>query len=228
MRRISTQPCLYLASMVSGSNLAAFAVAALILVVIPGPSVLFLIGRALSLGRGPAIASVVGNGFGVYVVAILVAFGLGSLVQRSDVAFGVIKLVGAAYLVWLGVQAIRHRRDLANALGGTAAAAPMSRWRAVRQGFVVGFANPKALIIFGAVLPQFVDRKAGHVPEQMLLLSAVAFGIALISDSIWVLAASGIRGWFANNPRRLAAIGGAGGVAMIVVGVSVATTGRHD
>jgi threonine/homoserine/homoserine lactone efflux protein len=213
--------------MVSSTNLAAFAVAALILVVIPGPSVLFLIGRALSLGRGPAIASVVGNGFGVYVVAILVAFGLGSLVQRSDLAFGAIKLVGAVYLVWLGVQAIRHRRDLAKALG-TTATTPISRWRAVRQGFLVGFANPKALIIFGAVLPQFVDRKTGHVPEQMLLLSAVAFGIALITDSIWVLAASGVRGWFATNPRRLAAVGGLGGLAMIGVGVTVATTGRHD
>jgi threonine/homoserine/homoserine lactone efflux protein len=212
--------------MVSANNLAAFAVAALVLIVIPGPSVLFVIGRALSLGRGPAIASVVGNGFGVYVVAVLVAFGLGSLVERSDLAFGAVKAVGAAYLVWLGVQAIRHRHDLAAALATTAA--PTSHWRAVRQGFLVGFANPKALIIFGAVLPQFVDRKAGHVPEQMLLMSAVAFGLALISDTIWVLAASGIRGWFARNPRRLAAVGGAGGVAMIVVGVSVATTGRHD
>jgi threonine/homoserine/homoserine lactone efflux protein len=212
--------------MISGTNLAAFAATAFVLIVIPGPSVLFVIGRALSVGRGPAIASVVGNGFGVYVVAVLVAFGLGSLVQRSELAFAVVRVVGAAYLVWLGVQAVRHRRDLAAALGTTAA--PMSRWRAVRQGFLVGFANPKAFIIFGAVLPQFVDRTAGHVPEQMLLLSAVAFGMALISDTIWVLAASGVRGWFASNPRRLAAVGGAGGLAMIAVGVSVATTGRHD
>jgi threonine/homoserine/homoserine lactone efflux protein len=212
--------------MVSGTHLIAFAAAAFVLIVIPGPSVLFVIGRALSLGRGPAIASVVGNGLGVYVVAVLVAFGLGSLVQGSDLAFVAVKIVGAAYLVWLGTQAIRHRRDLAAALGATAV--PMSHWRAVRQGFLVGFANPKALIIFGAVLPQFVDRTAGRVPEQMLLLSAVAFGIALISDTIWVLAASGVRGWFASNPRRLAAVGGAGGLAMIAVGVSVATTGRHD
>jgi threonine/homoserine/homoserine lactone efflux protein len=212
--------------MVSGAQLVAFAAAAFVLVAIPGPSVLFLIGRALSLGRGPAIASVVGNGFGVYVVAVLVAFGLGSLVQRSDFAFGAVKVVGAAYLVWLGVQAIRHRHDLAAAL--TATAAPTSRWRAVRQGFVVGFANPKALIIFGAVLPQFVDRAAGHVPMQMLLLSAVAFGIALVTDTMWVLAASGVRAWFATNPRRLAAVGGVGGLAMIGVGVTVATTGRHD
>ena len=212
--------------MVSGTQLVAFAAAAFVLIVIPGPSVLFVIGRALSLGRGPAIASVVGNGLGVYVVAVLVAFGLGSLVQRSDLAFVAVKIVGAAYLVWLGTQAIRHRREFAAALGATAV--PMSHWRAVRQGFLVGFANPKALIIFGAVLPQFVNRTAGRVPEQMLLLSAVAFGIALISDTIWVLAASGVRGWFASNPRRLAAVGGAGGLAMIAVGVSVATTGRHD
>ncbi len=92
----------------------------------------------------------------------------------------------------------------------------------------MGFANPKALIIFGAVLPQFVDGAAGHVPEQMLILSAVAFVIALITDTIWVLAASGVRDWFATNPRRLAAVGGLGGLAMIGVGVTVVTTGRHD
>jgi threonine/homoserine/homoserine lactone efflux protein len=208
---------------VSVANLVAFAATAFVLVVIPGPSVLFAVGRALALGRGPAIASVVGNAFGVYLVAVLVAFGLGNVVQHSELAFTIIKVVGGAYLVWLGVQAIRHRRDLAEALGVTVA--PMSRWRALRQGFVVGFANPKALIIFGVVLPQFVDRASGHVPEQMLIEAAVvAFGIALITDTIWVLAASGVRGWFATNPRRLAAVGGVGGLAMIGVGVTVATT----
>jgi threonine/homoserine/homoserine lactone efflux protein len=213
--------------MVSGTQLIAFAATAFVLVAIPGPSVLFVIGRALSLGRGPAIASVVGNAFGVYLVAVLLAFGLGNVVQRSELAFTIIKIAGGGYLVWLGIQAIRHRRELADALGTTVA--PMSRWRALRQGFVVGFANPKALIIFGVVLPQFVHRSAGHIPEQMLVLAAVvAFGIALISDTVWVLAASGVRGWFANNPRRLAAVGGAGGLAMIAVGVTVATTGRHD
>jgi threonine/homoserine/homoserine lactone efflux protein len=151
---------------------------------------------------------------------------LGSIVQRSQVAFLVVKMAGAAYLVWLGVQAIRHRHEIANALAATTAADP-SRWRAIRQGFVVGFANPEALIIFGAVLPQFVDRSSGHVSEQMLLLALVAFGIALVSDTIWALAAGGVRAWFASNPSRLAVVGGTGGMAMIAVGVSVAT-GRHD
>jgi threonine/homoserine/homoserine lactone efflux protein len=212
--------------MISGAHAVAFAATAFVIIVIPGPSVLFVVGRALSLGRAPAIASVVGNALGVYGVAVMVAFGLGSVVQRSQIAFLVVKAVGAGYLVWLGVQAIRHRRNLAESL--TARAERTSSWRAVRQGFVVGIANPKALIMFGAVLPQFVDRRTGHVPVQMLILALIAFGIALLSDSVWVSIASTARGWFTNDPRRLAMIGGAGGLAMIGVGVTVAATGRND
>ena len=212
--------------MITLGNLLGFAVASMVLIAIPGPSVLFVIGRALSLGRASAIASVVGNAVGVYVVAVLVAFGLGTLVQRSDTAFTVIKLAGAAYLVLLGVQAFRHRHDIAAAL--EARVSQVSRWRAMRQGFIVGVGNPKALIIFGAVLPQFVDRQAGHVPEQMLLLSLVSFGIALVSDSLWAVAASAARSWFARNPRLLSAVGGAGGLALIGVGASVALTRRRN
>ncbi|MBN9621089.1 MAG: LysE family translocator [Actinobacteria bacterium] len=182
--------------------------------------------RPVRLCPLPAIASVVGNAIGVYGVAVMVAFGLGSVVQRSDTAFLVVKGVGALYLVWLGVQAIRHRRALAESLAARAGAT--SRWRAARQGFVVGIANPKALIMFGAVLPQFVDRHAGHVPAQMLVLALIAFVIALVSDTIWVTVASTARTWFTDDPRRLAMIGGTGGLAMIGVGVSVAVTGRHD
>lgn len=212
--------------MISVGGAAAFALTALIIIVIPGPSVLFVVGRALSLGRGPALASVVGNAVGVYGVAVMVAFGVGGIVQRSDTAFTVVKAVGALYLVWLGFAAIRHRRALAEALG--VAAKTSSRWRAARQGFVVGIANPKAVIMFGAVLPQFVDRRSGNLPLQMLMLALIAFVIALISDSVWVVIASRARTWFTDDPRRLSMIGGAGGLAMIGVGVSVAATGRHD
>jgi threonine/homoserine/homoserine lactone efflux protein len=211
---------------ISAADATAFALAALVIIVVPGPSVLFVVGRALSLGRGPAIASVLGNSLGVYCVAVLVAFGLGNVVQRSDTAFLIVKAVGAAYLVWLGVQAIRHRHALASALSSRPEMT--SRWRAARQGFTVGIANPKALIMFGAVLPQFVNRHAGHVPVQMLILALIAFAISLVSDSLWAVIASQARAWFTGNPRRLAAIGGAGGLAMIGVGVSVAATGRRD
>jgi threonine/homoserine/homoserine lactone efflux protein len=211
--------------MISAAHLAGYAVASFILIVIPGPSVLFVVGRALAHGRRTALATVCGSAAGNYVVAVCVAVGIGTLVQRSAVVFTVVKLAGAAYLIWLGVQAIRHRRALATAF--STAAAPRGTARAVREGFTVGVTNPKAFILFGAVLPQFVDRAAGHVPEQMLVLSLVSIAIGLTSDSAWGMAASTVRAWFARSPRRLEVVGGAGGLAMIGVGLTVAVTGRQ-
>jgi threonine/homoserine/homoserine lactone efflux protein len=93
---------------------------------------------------------------------------------------------------------------------------------------VVGVTNPKAYILFGAILPQFVNRGAGHVPAQMLLLALVSVSIGVLSDCTWGLAASGVRAWFARSPRRLELVGGAGGLAMIGLGITVALTGRKD
>jgi threonine/homoserine/homoserine lactone efflux protein len=92
----------------------------------------------------------------------------------------------------------------------------------------VGIANPKAYVLFAAVLPQFADRAAGHVPLQLALLSLVAFPIGLACDSAWGLAASAVRSWFARSPRRLELIGGLGGLAMLGLGVSLALTGRNS
>ena len=146
----------------------AFGLAAFILIVIPGPSVVFVIGRALAYGQGVALASVVGNSLGLFVVMSLVAFGLGAVVAESIVVFMVLKLAGAAYLVWLGVQALRHRRGLH--VEGGATRLPVSSARAMRQGFVVGVSNPKGFMIFAALLPQFVERGQGGVPMQMFVL----------------------------------------------------------
>jgi len=211
---------------ISGDHLAAFAATAFVLIVIPGPGVLFVVGRALAHGRSTALASVAGHAAGNWVVAVCVALGVGTIVARSATVFTALKLVGAAYLVWLGVQAFRRRDSLAGVLA--AAAAPRSGGRAVREGFVVGITNPKAVILFAAVLPQFVDRATGHVPAQMLLLSAICIVIGLATDSCWGLAASTARAWFARSPRRLGLVGGAGGLAMIGLGVTLAVTGRRD
>lgn len=210
----------------STGQLLAFALASLILIVIPGPSVLFVVGRALAHGRRTALASVLGNAFGVEVVAICVALGVGTLVQRSAVVFTAVKLAGGLYLVWLGVRAMRQRRGLVSAF--TQAQAPRGGRRAALEGFVVGVANPKAIILFAAVLPGFVNRQAGDVPGQMILLSLVSFTIALASDSAWSLVASTARSWFGRSPRRLELVGGAGGLAMIGLGISVAATGRKN
>jgi threonine/homoserine/homoserine lactone efflux protein len=210
----------------SASQITSYAIVSLVLIAIPGPSVLFAVGRALSRGRRSALATVVGNAFGVYLVAVLVSVGLGTAVARSDTVFQVIKWVGAAYLVYLGVMAIKHRRGLAVTL-----ARDQPEWgalRSAREGFVVGVANPKALLLFGAILPQFVNRSGGHIPLQMLMLALVSFATALVTDSAWVLAASSFRHWFARSPRRLELVGGGGGLAIIAVGISVAATGRKD
>ena len=212
--------------MVSAGQLAAFAIASVVLIVIPGPGVLFVVGRALAHGRRTAMASVAGHAAGNWVVAICVALGVGVIVQRSETVFTVIRLAGAAYLIWLGIRAFRHRDSLARVLA--AAVVPHSGVRAAREGFVVGITNPKAVILFAAVLPQFVDRSAGHVPAQMLILSAISIVIGLTSDSCWGLAASSVRAWFARSPRRLGLVGGAGGLAMIGLGVTLAVTGRKN
>jgi len=211
---------------VSLGQVAAFAAAALVLIVIPGPGVLFVIGRALAHGRRTALLSVAGHAAGNWVVAICVALGVGTIVERSAAVFTAVRLAGAAYLAWLGIQAFRHRHSLAIVLAG--AAEPRGDVRAAREGLVVGVTNPKAVILFAAVLPQFVDRSAGHVPGQMLVLSAISIVIGLASDSCWGLAASTVRSWFARSPRRLGLVGGAGGLAMIGLGLTLALTGRKD
>ena len=212
--------------MVPAARIAEFAILSWALIIVPGPNVLFVISRSLQQGRAAGLAAVAGGQLGECVQVSAVAFGIGALVEASAAVFTVIKLAGAAYLVFLGVQAIRHRRALAEALGGPGGDRPVRRTLA--DGFVVGATNPKAIVFFVAVLPQFADRATGHVPVQMLLLGGVFIGIALISDSIWALVAGTARGWLARSPRRLAAIGGTGGLAMIGIGASLALTGRKD
>jgi threonine/homoserine/homoserine lactone efflux protein len=209
--------------MISSGHLIGFTLASLFIIVVPGPGVLFVIGRALAHGRRTAFATAAGHAVGNYVVAACVAVGLGTLLQRSAQVFTVVKLAGALYLVFLGVQAVRHRHSLAAALSSSAGAS--DGWRALRDGFIVGVTNPKSFILFGAILPQFVDRGAGNVPAQMLLLALISVSMGLVSDVTWGLAASTVRSWFARSPRRYALVGGAGGLAMVGVGVTIALTG---
>jgi threonine/homoserine/homoserine lactone efflux protein len=212
--------------MVSPDRLLAFAAMSFLLIVVPGPSVLFTVGRALAHGRRAALSSVVGNAAGAYVLVVAVAFGVGAVVASSAVAFTVLKLAGAAYLVYLGVRTWRQRGSLPDA--ATDGGAAHGSLRTLREGFVVGVTNPKTIVFFAAVLPQFVDPAQGHVTGQMLLLGLVFNVIALASDSVWGMGASAARDWFARSPRRLAAVGRIGGLSMIGLGVTVAVTGRKE
>lgn len=132
------------------SRLLAFVVTIYVVIVIPGPSVLFVVSRGVSLGRRGALAMVLGNASGFTLQLVLVSVGVGALVARSDAVFTVLKLVGAAYLVYLGVRNIRERRELARLFSPVAPAAPKPLRRIVREGFFVGATNPKGVIIFAS------------------------------------------------------------------------------
>ncbi|RIQ34742.1 LysE family translocator [Jiangella rhizosphaerae] len=211
--------------MISTTHLLAFVVSSFVLIAIPGPSVLFTVGRALVLGRRGGIASAAGNAVGAMLQALAVAFGLGAIVERSIVVFTILKFAGAAYLIYLGVQAIRHRKSFAGAAG---AVRITSARRAAREAFVVGLTNPKVIVFFAAVLPQFIDPAGASAAVQMVLFGAVFTVMAFLMDSCWAVGAGTAREWFARSPGRLGHFSAVGGVAMIGLGARVAVTGRHD
>jgi threonine/homoserine/homoserine lactone efflux protein len=211
---------------ISADRLLPFAITAFVVIVIPGPSVLFVVGRALACGRRVAVLTVVGNALGEYVQVIAVAFGVGALAEQSVTAFTTLKLLGGAYLIYLGVRTFRERKSLAAALA--APVTPRSDRRAFLEGAAVGATNPKTVVFLAAILPQFVSPAAGDVPVQILVLGAVFAAIAIASDTIWAMAAGGFRMWFSRSPRRLELVGGAGGLAIFAVGAGLLVSGHKD
>ena len=207
--------------MPSTSQLVAFVVASAVFLQVPGPSLLFTLGRALSVGRRQAQLSAIGNALGQLGQVLAVAFGLGALVAASATAYSVLKLAGAAYVVWLGVRAIRHRADARLALSGRQR--PGHRDRPVRTGMVVGLTNPKTIVFFAAFLPQFTDTHHAAIP-QLLGLGLLFGAMAACSDCLWALAAGRARDWFARRPQRLDRLGVAGGLMMIGLGLTLAGT----
>ncbi|MEO7752394.1 MAG: LysE family translocator [Terracoccus sp.] len=202
--------------MPTSSQWVAFLVASILFIQVPGPSLLFTIGRALTVGRREALHSVVGNALGVATQCLLVAVGLGAVVAASATAYTVVKVVGALYVIWLGVQAIRNRHEAREALTARVGG---RRGHGIRIGFVVGVTNPKTVLFFIAFLPQFVHTAAGHVGLQMAVLGLVFGALAVCSDSVWALLAASARDWFARKPQRLDTLGATGGAMMVGLGV---------
>ncbi|OLT55247.1 lysine transporter LysE [Corynebacterium sp. CNJ-954] len=201
--------------------------ACVVLIAVPGPSVMFVVGRALSYGRTSAMGSVVGNAIGCYSVGALIALGLGPLLERSEILFQIIKWVGILYLVYLGIQAIRHAGPVTTANDVDTDQAAKTPWAAIRTGTIVGLTNPKSFVLFTAIVPQFVNPGAGSTTIQMLVLGIVPMIIGLITDATWALVAGRARTWLAKSPERMTAIGRIGGVSIIGVGMSVAFSGNH-
>jgi threonine/homoserine/homoserine lactone efflux protein len=201
---------------------AAFLVASFVFIQVPGPSLLFMLGRALTVSRREALLSVLGNATGLLTQAVLVGIGLGALVAASASAFMIMKLVGAAYVVWLGAQAIRHRGEARLALLSGQRSGERVR-AAVLTGFAVGVTNPKTVLFFVAFLPQFASPSAPAAP-QIALLGLVFAAMELLSDSVWAPLAGRARQWFARKPRRLDTLGATGGLMMIGLGATLVAT----
>jgi len=208
------------------AHLVAFLITVYVLILVPGPSVVFVVSRGVALGRRAALATVLGNTTGLLLQLLLVVVGLGPLLARSQALFTVMKLIGAAYLVALGLRSIRERKALAGLLAPVAVRSRGS-WTVVREGFVVGATNPKGLIIFTAVLPTFIERSLGHQTLQLATLGLICAVIALVSDSSWALASGTARAWLGRSSRRLELLSAGGGLTMIALGVGLALTGRR-
>jgi len=196
-------------------NVLTFIAFALVIIAIPGPSVMFAISRALVLGKRGAVLTVVGNGIGVFVQALAVSIGLGVLIQSNDLLMHIIRLTGAGFLIYLGITAIRHRRDGLDLT--TPVVTPRSS-HILRESILVGLANPKTIVFFSAAFPQFVVSNDTPIVLQMVLLSVIFVVFGISGDAIYALSAGAARDWFAKSESRVVAMRTIGGIAMTTLG----------
>jgi len=194
-----------------------YLIATILIILAPGPSVLFTIARAIAWGRLAAIATVIGNASGMFLVSVFVAVGLGPILQSSEFLYNAIQWAGGAYLIYLGYSAIAASKvDAQDMRAGTGSKPTFLT--SIRNGFWVGVLNPKSVVFFAAILPQFIDEEKSNVTAQLLLLGAIFALIALISDGAYGLLAGTIRQWLSGDVRRLIFMRLIGGVVMIALG----------
>ena len=206
--------------MITGSQFAEFFIASITIIMVPGPSVLFTLARGVAWGRAVAVLTVLGNSIGTLLLSVIVAVGLGPFLAHSKAFSVTLQLLGGAYLLWLGIDAVRHRRAHAEAMTKREEYRP-SNLHVVRQGFIVGVLNPKSLVFFVAVFPHFVNRTKGNVTVQLLLYGCVFSIMAFLSDGTWGMIAGTAREWLADSPTRLVALRTTGACVMMTLGVLI-------
>lgn len=195
-----------------------YLIATILIVLAPGPSVLFIIARAIAWGRASAIATVAGNTVGVLMISLLVAVGLGPLLQRSTLFYNAIQWAGGLYLIYLGYQAIKASKLVASELQKGDGAKP-TLLTSAKNGFWVGALNPKTIVFFAAILPAFADQESSNLTAQLILLGFIFCIIAFISDSTYGLLAGTAREWFASDIKRLIVMRRFGGMVMVALGI---------
>jgi threonine/homoserine/homoserine lactone efflux protein len=206
---------------INASHFTQFFIASAVIIIIPGPSVTFAVARAVAWGRTVAVLTVLGNSIGALLLSVVVAVGLGPLITHSKFFSTVLQILGGCYLLWLGLDALRHRRF--HAMAQREEARP-SNLQVVRQGFMVGVLNPKALVFFVAVFPHFVDRASGDVTGQLVIFGVIFSAMAFVSDGTWGLVAGTARDWLASSTSRLVVMRTVGGAVMMALGLFILVT----
>jgi len=203
------------------SKIGEYIIVSLAIILAPGPSVLFTIARAIAWGRKVAVLTVLGNATGFFAMSLLVALGVGPIIQSSDLIYAGVQWAGGLYLIYLGVDAIRKRNEHSNQMLEEGSSGAPSTIRIIRDGFVVGILNPKGIVFNAAVTPQFIDRSSGNVVMQLILLGAIFALLALFCDGTWGLLAGTARNWLATNLSRIIFLRIVGGIVMIILGVLI-------
>jgi threonine/homoserine/homoserine lactone efflux protein len=202
-----------------------FAVAATLLIIVPGPNVIYIITRGIDQGRRAAVASALGVQTGMLFHIGAAVLGLSALVASSDLVFDVVRYAGAAYLIWMGISSIRSRRT---ALDGPEISRRASHGRLFAQGLVVNVLNPKVGLFFIAFLPQFIDPARGSSTVQILVLGGVFVAIAVISDLVYAFASGSIGAWLRTRERIARQRDRFAGVVYILLGTLAALTGSSS
>jgi threonine/homoserine/homoserine lactone efflux protein len=205
---------------INTQNLTQFVLASVAIILVPGPSVMFVIARAVAWGRMTALLTALGNALGMLLLSVFIAVGLGPLLQRYDLLLIVVQVLGGMYLIYLGIDAWRHRQEHADDMVKIEEVKPSS-YQILRQGFTVGALNPKALVFFSAVFPQFVDPDVGSITIQLLIFGAIFTALALLLDGTWGVLVGSSRDWFATSRNRLVFLRTVGAVVMMALGVGV-------
>lgn len=170
--------------------------AALVLLLIPGPAVLYIVGRSLEQGRSAGIVSILGIHAATLVHIAAAVLGLSAILASSALAFSAVKYAGAAYLIWLGLKKIFGRAENSDT---KVAVRKSDRARLFREGFIVNLLNPKTAMFFLAFLPQFVDPSRGHAGMQMAFLGMLFTSLGLITDGGYALAAGTAGNWLKRS-----------------------------
>lgn len=210
--------------MIDSTSLTIFVTAVFILLIIPGPAVLFIVARSLEQGRLAGVVSALGVGAAALIHVLVAALGLSALLMQSAIAFSVVKYLGAAFLVYLGIKTLRSQSDLSKIQ--TVGKSPLSR--IFVQGFIVNLLNPKTALFFFAFLPQFVDPARGAVTPQVVFLGMIFVVMAITSDSMYALVAGSARQVIVGNQRLGKLQKNFAGVIYIGLGITTALTGSRS